>query len=181
MITLCSSFPASSHHHPPLSLLAYPFHPPSPLLEKIDRRTKLVQTEDQQRLVDLESENLRLDQAQRPSVDLNEALAGLAVCDRSRGLLLAEALDGLRSRGHIRSFVWRIQVLSFGVGGELAVSWLLLLLALLDGEVLREVKWLGAEKGFADRLLRTGKAARVMVGCMSDLPSLPPTILYIFG
>ena len=42
-------------------------------------RTELVNTEDQDGLVDLESEDLRLDEGQRLSVDLDEALAGLKI------------------------------------------------------------------------------------------------------
>lgn len=40
-------------------------------------RTELVNTEDQNGLVDLESQDLGLDQGKRLSVDLDEALAGL--------------------------------------------------------------------------------------------------------
>lgn len=40
-------------------------------------RTELVNTEDQDRLVDLESQDLGLDQGKRLSVDLDETLSGL--------------------------------------------------------------------------------------------------------
>ena len=56
---------------------------------------ELVQTEEEDGLVDLEAQNLGLDKAQGLAVDLDEALALLAVCDSSGGLLLAEALHAL--------------------------------------------------------------------------------------
>ena len=40
-------------------------------------RTELVNSENQNGLIDLESEDLRLDEGQRLSVDLDEALSGL--------------------------------------------------------------------------------------------------------
>lgn len=40
-------------------------------------RTELVNAEDQDRLVDLESQNLGLDEGKRLSVDLDETLSGL--------------------------------------------------------------------------------------------------------
>jgi hypothetical protein len=61
-------------------------------------RTELVQTEEEDGLVDLEAQDSGLDEAQRLAVDLDEALAGLAVRDSSGGLLLAEALDRLNGR-----------------------------------------------------------------------------------
>jgi hypothetical protein len=61
-------------------------------------RTELVQTEEEDGLVDLEAQDSGLDEAQRLAVDLDEALALLAVCDSSGGLLLAEALDRLNGR-----------------------------------------------------------------------------------
>lgn len=61
-------------------------------------RTELVETEDEERLVDLEAEDLRLNERQRLAVDLDQALALLGVGDRSGGLLLAEALDALDGR-----------------------------------------------------------------------------------
>jgi len=61
------------------------------------RRTELVETEDKDWLVDLEAEDLWLNEGERASVDLDEALAGLAVGDSGRGLLLAEALHALGS------------------------------------------------------------------------------------
>ena len=63
-------------------------------------RTELVEAEDEDGLVDLEAQNLGLDKAQGLAVDLDEALALLAVCDSSGGLLLAEALHTLRVRSH---------------------------------------------------------------------------------
>lgn len=72
--------------HPPR------FHPlPSPL-------TKLVSSEKQNWLVDLESQDLWLDERKRLAVDLDQALALLAVCDGSGSLLLAETLDALDGR-----------------------------------------------------------------------------------
>lgn len=64
-------------------------------------RTELVKAEDKDRLVDLESQDLGLDERERLAVDLDEALAGLAVGDSGGGSLLAEALNGLGSRRHI--------------------------------------------------------------------------------
>ena len=40
-------------------------------------RTELVETKDQDGLVDLEAEDLRLDEGKRPAVNLDEALASL--------------------------------------------------------------------------------------------------------
>lgn len=57
------------------------------------RRTELVEAEDEDWLVDLESEDLRLNKRERLSVDLDETLALLAVGDSGGGLLLAEALN----------------------------------------------------------------------------------------
>jgi hypothetical protein len=61
-------------------------------------RTELVQTEEEDGLVDLEAQDSGLDKAQGLAVDLDEALARLAVRDSSGGLLLAEALDRLNGR-----------------------------------------------------------------------------------
>jgi hypothetical protein len=79
-------------------------------------RTEFVKAEDENRFVDLETEDFRLDEGERLSIDLDEALSCLAVCDSffecvsascgfyyltgflrhtSRRLLLAEALDTL--------------------------------------------------------------------------------------
>ena len=44
---------------------------------------ELLQTNDEQGLIHLEAENLRLHKVQRLSVDLDKTLAGLAVGDRS--------------------------------------------------------------------------------------------------
>lgn len=73
-----------------LSIASHFFLPRFPLS---DTRTELVQTEEEDGLVDLEAQNLGLDKAQGLAVDLDEALALLAVCDSSGGLLLAESLD----------------------------------------------------------------------------------------
>ena len=62
--------------------------------------TELVEAEDKDRLVDLESQDLRLDKRQRLAVDLDEALARLAVGDGRGSTLLAEALHALSSRRH---------------------------------------------------------------------------------
>lgn len=55
--------------------------------------SELVGTDDQERLVDLEAEDLRLNQGERLAIDLDEALALLALGDSSSRLLLAEALN----------------------------------------------------------------------------------------
>ena len=47
------------------------------------------------RVAYLEAQDLRLDQREGLAVDLDEALAGSAVRDSGRGLLLAEALHAL--------------------------------------------------------------------------------------
>lgn len=67
-------------------------YPPA-LPEFREKRTELVKAEDEHRLVDLEAEDLRLDERERLAVDLDEALALLAVGDSGGGLLLAEALN----------------------------------------------------------------------------------------
>lgn len=59
------------------------------------RRTELVESKDEDGLVDLESQDLRLNERERLAVDLDQALALLAVGDSGGGLLLAEALDAL--------------------------------------------------------------------------------------
>lgn len=56
---------------------------------------ELVKTNDEERLVDLKSEDLWLNEGKRRSVDLDETTAGLAVGDGSGRLLLAEALNTL--------------------------------------------------------------------------------------
>ena len=61
------------------------------------RRTELVETENKDWLVDLEAEDLWLNERERAPVDLDEALASLAVGDSGRSLLLAEALHTLGS------------------------------------------------------------------------------------
>lgn len=60
---------------------------------------ELVNTEDEDRLVDLEPQDFGLDEGERLSVDLDQTFTGLAVCDSSRSLLLSEALHTL-SRSH---------------------------------------------------------------------------------
>jgi hypothetical protein len=56
---------------------------------------ELVEANNEERLVDLEAEDLRLDELERTSVDLDETLTGLAVGDSSSRLLLTEALNGV--------------------------------------------------------------------------------------
>jgi len=56
---------------------------------------ELVKTNDEDGLVDLEAEDLRLKEVKRTAVDLDEAGASLAVGDGGGRLLLAEALDAL--------------------------------------------------------------------------------------
>ena len=81
-------------------------------------RTELVEAEEKDGLVDLEAKDGGLDEAQGLAVDLNEALALLAVCDSSGGLLLAEALDGLNGR-HFCGVVTRgVSKGRFGRGGR---------------------------------------------------------------
>ena len=58
---------------------------------------ELVKADDKEGFVDLESEDFRLCESQRLAVNLDEALACLALGDRSSRLLLAEALHTLRS------------------------------------------------------------------------------------
>ena len=58
---------------------------------------ELVKTNNEERLVDLEAEDLRLDKLERSSIDLDETTAGLAVGNGGGRLLLTEALDTLRS------------------------------------------------------------------------------------
>lgn len=72
---------------------------------------KLVNTEDQDGLVDLESQNLGLNEGKRLSVNLDETLSGLAVGDSSRSLLLAEALHTLG--GHVGR-LWDVRAVSIG-------------------------------------------------------------------
>lgn len=82
------------------------------------RRTELVEAEEKDGLVDLEAKDGGLDEAQGLAVDLNEALALLAVCDSSGSLLLAEALDGLNGR-HFCDVVTRgVSKGRFGRGGR---------------------------------------------------------------
>lgn len=66
---------------------------------------ELVKTNDEQGLVDLGSENGRLDQLERSAIDLDQTLSGLAVGDSRRVLLLAEALNHL-CRRHFYDSGW---------------------------------------------------------------------------
>ena len=84
-----ASFPRPKPFSPPIALV----HPSHPTSKQRERRTELVEAEDEQRLVDLEAEDLGLDEREGLAVDLDEAFAGLAVGDSSCRLLLAEALD----------------------------------------------------------------------------------------
>ena len=102
---------------PPSHLPRKSFNPPfvGPIS---GTRTELVETEEKDGLVDLEAKDGGLDEAQRLAVDLDEALALLAVCDSSGGLLLAEALDGLNGR-HFCGVVTRgVSKGRFGRGGR---------------------------------------------------------------
>jgi hypothetical protein len=58
---------------------------------------ELVKTNNEERLVDLESENLRLDKLERASIDLDETTTGLAVSNGGRSFLLSKRLYGLGS------------------------------------------------------------------------------------
>ena len=93
------------------------------------RHTKLVQTQNEHRLVHLEAQDLRLDERERLAVDLDQALAGLAVRDSGRGLLLAEALDGLRRGCHVRGVVVSRReggkAFVVGVKSEVPLKWFL--------------------------------------------------------
>ena len=108
-------------------LHALPCSPSLPTFSSLaslsDTRTELVQTEEEDGLVDLEAQNLGLDKAQGLAVDLDEALALLAVCDSSGGLLLAEALDRLNGRHFVRLCDEEVcrRVVRAGVVGRLVV------------------------------------------------------------
>lgn len=65
---------------------------------------ELVQSYQQQRLVNLESDNLRLDQRDGGTVDLDQALSGLDVSHSGGGLLLTKGLDARGSRHYCYSF-----------------------------------------------------------------------------
>lgn len=82
----------------PLAIALVSSCPYSNFFSRLILRTELVETEDEERLVDLEAEDLWLDESERLAVDLDEALARLAVGDSGGGLLLAEALDALGGR-----------------------------------------------------------------------------------
>lgn len=106
-----------------ISLFSTAFHFFLPRFPPSDTRTELVQTEEEDGLVDLEAQNLGLDKAQGLAVDLDEALALLAVCDSSGGLLLAEALDRLNGRHFVRMCDEEVcrRVVRAGVVGRLVV------------------------------------------------------------
>lgn len=64
-----------------------------------DRHTELVRAEDENGLVDLESEDLGLDEGERFAINLHEALSGFAVCDSGGSLLLAgQTVNGCRQQ-----------------------------------------------------------------------------------
>lgn len=73
-------------------------NPDSRRLRTDSSRTELVEAKDEERLVDLEAEDLRLNERKRLAVDLDQTLALLAVGDGSGSLLLAEALNALNGR-----------------------------------------------------------------------------------
>lgn len=98
--SICVAFPLLSELFPHAQFHApnVPFTPLSPfslppIHPEFVRHTELVEAEDEDRLVDLEAKDLRLDERERLAVDLDETLALLAVGDGSGGLLLSEALD----------------------------------------------------------------------------------------
>jgi len=74
---------------------------------------ELIETEDEEWLVDLVSENGRLDKLERPSIDLDDgrrSLASAAVSNCGRRLLLSEALNALCRRHdgwYLLKRVWR--------------------------------------------------------------------------
>lgn len=59
-----------------------------------------VAAEEEDRLEDLEAEDLRLYQLDRTAIDLDQTTAALAVGHRDGGLLAPKALDGIDSGGH---------------------------------------------------------------------------------
>lgn len=72
--------------------------PDSHRLRTNSSRTELVEAKDEERLVDLEAEDLGLNERKRLAVDLDQTLALLGVGDGSGSLLLAEALNALNGR-----------------------------------------------------------------------------------
>ena len=102
-VRLVSSDPPGAVSSPIASPIAHPFSfaPDFPLLlpppTQISR-TELVEAEDEDGLVDLEAQDLRLNERKRLAVDLDQTLALLGVGDSGGGLLLAEALDALNGR-----------------------------------------------------------------------------------
>ena len=99
------------------SIFAKSFNPPiaGPIS---GTRTELVETEEENGLVDLEAKDGGLDERQRLAVDLDQALAGLAVCDSGSGLLLAEALNGLNGRHFCGCVTRGVSKGRFGRGGR---------------------------------------------------------------
>jgi len=107
--------PRTSTASPSHSNSAKSFNPP--LVGPISgTRTELVQTEEEDGLVDLEAQDGGLDEAQGLAVDLDEALALLAVRNSSGGLLLAEALDRLNGRHFCDCVTRRVSKGRFGRG-----------------------------------------------------------------
>lgn len=85
--------------------------------------TKLVESKDENWLVDLESQDLRFDERKRSSVDLDQAFALLAVCDCSGGLLLAEALNALNCRHDCGVVVVRCASYCVVLSGREEIEW----------------------------------------------------------
>jgi len=59
-----------------------------------------IETDDQERLIDLKTEDLGLDEVEGGAVDLDESATLLAVSDSGCRLLLAEALNRLSWSSH---------------------------------------------------------------------------------
>ena len=101
----------------PFQIPAKSFNPP--IVGPISgTRTELVETEKENGLVDLEAKDGGLDEGQGLAVDLDEALAGLAVRDSGGRLLLAEALDGLNGRHFCGCVTRGVSKGRFGRGGR---------------------------------------------------------------
>lgn len=87
-------------------------------------RTELVNAKDQDGLVDLESEGLRLDKGKRLSVDLDNALTGLTnYCEyivrmRARSWHCVCTLQWATAVGEIVSILFTLQQLGGGRGGR---------------------------------------------------------------
>lgn len=86
---------------PPLAIFSTSKHSRPSLADRCELltggHTEFVESENEDWLVDLESEDLWLNKRQRLAVDLDQALTLLAVCDSGCCLLLAEALNALNS------------------------------------------------------------------------------------